>query len=64
MNDAANDGKNALMLASLKGHKEIFPDHGANPAAKHNRGWTAFMFAKQEGHEKIVTLLKNAQRKI
>jgi ankyrin repeat protein len=53
-------GKTALMLAALKGHREVVAlllHGGANPEAKDDHNWTALVHAANQGHWEVVALL-------
>jgi len=59
-NEADNDGRTALMLASYQGHTEIvikLLEKNANPNQANKEGGTALIFAPQNGHTEVVTKL-------
>ena len=58
-----NFGRTSLMLAAYRGHEgavEELIKGGADVCVANREGWTALKCARENKHEKIVELLKNA----
>lgn len=63
VNAKDDEGKTALMWASMYGHNDMIKfliKNGADVNAKDNNGNTALMFASKYGHDDIVKLLTEA----
>ena len=57
-----NDGRSALMNATLSGHKEIvllLLQNGADANTQDNSGLSSLMMATHNGHTEIASLLLN-----
>ena len=55
-------GLSALMIASSEGSINtvlMLLEYGANMNAQNSNGWTALMFAKENGHEEVFQILKH-----